>query len=110
MVFSPLRWPVNHMLRSSMVYEIRDEMRHEIWELEESMISRMDTMISLMDKLLKTVEKLNLLVSMVLNTDILTSEELGQLLIKLTAAPQSAPPPPSPRPVDLFGPQRGRIW
>jgi hypothetical protein len=120
-----LRWSTNQALRSHIVDEIRDEFQYEIWETRDLLLERIDHMIAMMerlvaivDKVSETAESMRMLASTILTTDVLTNEQLGQLLTAIAAAAaqqsqtteaSSAPTTPAP-PTTTFGATRGRRW
>ena len=121
MTFSPvLRWSANQALRSSMVEDIREEMRGEIWETRDMLIERLDHMVTVMERLLAIMEKLaatadgmKSITSTILSADVLTNEQLGQLITAIGAAAQQMPAPPQlpPTPTtNSFGGSRGPRW
>lgn len=119
-VFGPtLRWSTNQALQSPMMDEIRDDFKREIWDMEDIMVERVDKMIAMMqrlldimEQLLKATESLRSLTSTMLTSEVLTNEQLGQLLMAFVAAAQQQPPtpPPPPAATSSFGKSRGPRW
>lgn len=123
-LFGPaLRWSTNQALRSQAVDDIVEDMRHELWHMEDIMVPRFDDMLVIlkrvlviMEKVSQTAENLQILLSTLLSSGILTNEQLGQMLSAVAAAQQTqqnavAPElPASPAPTSSGGFQRGRRW
>lgn len=118
-VFGPtLRWSTNQALQSPMMDEIRDDFKREIWDMEDIMIERVDEMLVMMRRLLeimeqalKALEGVRSLTSTMLTSEVLTNEQLGQLIMAFAAAAQQQTPPPPPSvPTNSFGKTRGPRW
>jgi len=118
-VFGPaLRWSTNHALQSPMMDEIREDFRQQIWDLEDTMTEKVDEMLTMMrrlleimEALLKATEGVRSLTSTMLSSDVLTNEQLGQLIMAFAAAAQQQTPPSPPSvPTSDFGKTRGPRW